>query len=103
MKLIKNVSISDPFVKDWLLMNSVIWTVLICIVYFLLSKIVLPRLMKNRAPLEIKNIIIIYNVVQVLANIYLTVNSYLAARTVTHICDIDKYDVKVSTYIVYKY
>ncbi|KAG5883064.1 hypothetical protein JTB14_030439 [Gonioctena quinquepunctata] len=55
---------SDPRVRDWAMMSSPVPTVLICTFYAYFSKVLGPRIMENRKPFDLRNILIIYNLVQ---------------------------------------
>lgn len=61
----------DPRVDGWLLMSSPFPTLLICAAYIYFVKSLGPRLMKNRAPFELRKTIIAYNVVQVVFSIWI--------------------------------
>lgn len=61
----------DPRASDYPLMGSPFPTILILVLWF---KFILqwgPNFMKNREPLNLKNIIIVYNILQVLVNAYI--------------------------------
>lgn len=45
--------------------------VMVLAVYIIFVKLVGPNFMKNRKPLELKNVITIYNIVQIITNTYL--------------------------------
>jgi elongation of very long chain fatty acids protein 7 len=61
----------DPRVDGWFLMSSPFPTLLICSCYIYFVKSLGPRLMRDRKPFELRSAIIIYNVIQVVASIYL--------------------------------
>ncbi|XP_046644160.1 elongation of very long chain fatty acids protein-like [Daphnia pulicaria] len=61
----------DPRVDGWFLMSSFFPTMIICSCYIYFVKSLGPRLMRDRKPFELRSAIIIYNVIQVLASIYL--------------------------------
>lgn len=63
----------DPRTKDWFLSGSFypLATILASYLYFCLYAG--PAWMKNRKPFELKNTLIVYNVVQVILSIYLVV------------------------------
>ncbi|XP_046444486.1 elongation of very long chain fatty acids protein-like [Daphnia pulex] len=61
----------DPRVDGWFLMSSPVPTLIICSCYIYFVKSLGPRLMRDRKPFELRSAIIIYNVIQVLASIYL--------------------------------
>lgn len=61
----------DPRTSNWLLMSSPgpLLTILATYLYFCISAG--PRYMKDRKPYDLKNVIILYNFVQVLMSIFL--------------------------------
>ncbi|KAK7790394.1 hypothetical protein R5R35_012390 [Gryllus longicercus] len=61
----------DPRTKDWPLMSSPFPTAAICLSYVYLVKVVGPRIMENRKPLELKNVLVFYNLFQVLFSMWL--------------------------------
>ncbi|GLH15860.1 Elongation of very long chain fatty acids protein AAEL008004 [Gryllus bimaculatus] len=54
----------DPRTKDWPLMSSPFPTAAICLSYVYLVKVLGPRIMENRKPLELKNVLVFYNLFQ---------------------------------------
>ncbi|XP_005189663.3 elongation of very long chain fatty acids protein AAEL008004 [Musca domestica] len=71
---------ADPRVKDWPLVYSPVIPVSIIALYLLFVLKYGPKWMENRQPFELKNIMRVYNVIQVIANLVLFVcaipNSY---------------------------
>ncbi|XP_026813756.1 elongation of very long chain fatty acids protein AAEL008004-like isoform X1 [Rhopalosiphum maidis] len=61
----------DPRTKDWFLMSNPLPTALICATYVFTVKIAGPRLMANRKPMELRNILIAYNLFQVIFSSWL--------------------------------
>ncbi|KAG6446370.1 elongation of very long chain fatty acids protein AAEL008004 isoform X3 [Manduca sexta] len=61
----------DPRTNPWFLMSSPLPTLLICLSYVYLVKVVGPRFMENRKPYELKNLLIVYNFIQVLFSAWL--------------------------------
>ncbi|CAH0562041.1 unnamed protein product [Brassicogethes aeneus] len=61
----------DPRVADWVLLSSPLYTVAICLVYFLFVKVLGPKFMKNRKPYELRNTLIVYNAFLVLLSSWL--------------------------------
>ena len=55
----------DTRVDDWALMSSPLPTLFLCSAYFYIVKIWGPQFMKDRKPYELRNTLIVYNVVQV--------------------------------------
>ncbi|XP_044754503.1 elongation of very long chain fatty acids protein [Coccinella septempunctata] len=67
--------LADPRVKDWLLMKnpSGILTITAAYLYFIF--ILGPRYMKNKEPFNLKYVLIVYNFLQMLLSIYITVET----------------------------
>ncbi|XP_047527091.1 elongation of very long chain fatty acids protein AAEL008004-like isoform X3 [Vanessa atalanta] len=61
----------DPRTNPWFLMSSPFPTLLICLSYIYLVKVLGPRFMENRKPYELKNVLIVYNFSQVLFSAWL--------------------------------
>ncbi|KAG5872505.1 hypothetical protein JTB14_015450 [Gonioctena quinquepunctata] len=62
---------SDPRVNDWLLMSSPFYTLGICLAYVYIVKVLGPKLMENRKPFELKSLLIVYNLFQVIFSTWL--------------------------------
>lgn len=62
---------SDPRVNEWFLMSSPFPTLCMCLTYAYVVKVVGPKLMENRKPFELKYVLIIYNLFQVIFSTYL--------------------------------
>lgn len=62
---------ADAGTKDWYLVNSVFIPSAIDVVYLWFVLIAGPKWMQNRKPYNIKSLIMVYNVVQIIFNIYL--------------------------------
>ncbi|KAG7299734.1 hypothetical protein JYU34_016736 [Plutella xylostella] len=62
---------SDQRVRDWPLMSSPLPTLAICLTYVFTVKVLGPKLMENRKPFELKNVLIWYNLFQVIFSIWL--------------------------------
>lgn len=58
-------TVSDPRVSDWPLMDSPIPTILIVLLYIYGVVIFGPRMMANRKPYKLRNILVAYNAFQV--------------------------------------
>ncbi|CAF4754784.1 unnamed protein product [Pieris macdunnoughi] len=68
--------LASPITKDWFLASS-IWRVLgIILVYNIFARKLGPYLMRNREPYDLKNIIQLYNISQVVASAYLVYQGY---------------------------
>lgn len=61
----------NPVVKDLPLMSSPIYVVIITALYLLFCIQVGPSLMKNRKPYELEKVMIAYNIIQMVMNLYL--------------------------------
>ncbi|XP_066996660.1 very long chain fatty acid elongase AAEL008004 [Anabrus simplex] len=57
---------SDPRVNHWSMMSSPFPTLAICLFYVYFSKVLGPRIMENRKPFQLRQILIVYNCVQTL-------------------------------------
>lgn len=55
---------SDPRVKDWPMMSSPFPTLALCIFYVYFSKSLAPKLMENRKPMDLRKILVYYNLFQ---------------------------------------
>ena len=60
---------SDPRVKDWFLMSSPWPCLTIIFLYYILIKIG-PLIMTNRKPMELRNVLVFYNVFMVMMTGY---------------------------------
>lgn len=58
--------VSDPRVNDWPLMQSPIPTLMMVVTYLYVVVFLGPRLMANRKPYKLNNILILYNAAQVI-------------------------------------
>lgn len=61
----------DPRTANWPLMSSPFYTLGICLCYIYIVKVLGPKLMENRKPFQLKNVLIVYNFLQVLFSIFL--------------------------------
>ncbi|KAJ8947684.1 hypothetical protein NQ314_008561 [Rhamnusium bicolor] len=62
---------NNPRADEYFLMSSVMYPLLIVTGYLYFVNTWGPNFMKNRKPVEIKNILIIYNLTQIIFNMYL--------------------------------
>lgn len=62
---------SDQRVKDWFLMSSPLPTLTICLTYIFIVKVIGPQFMKDRKPFELKQVLIWYNLFQVIFSTWL--------------------------------
>ncbi|KAJ9590186.1 hypothetical protein L9F63_016675 [Diploptera punctata] len=69
---------SDPRVNDWLLMSSPFPTMAICLSYAYFVKVIGPKIMENRKPMDLRNVLIFYNLVQVIFSAWLFYESMVA-------------------------
>lgn len=63
-KFIPRLCFTDPRVNGWPMMSSPIPTLAICLFYAYFSKVLGPKLMENRKPFNLKDLLIVYNLVQ---------------------------------------
>lgn len=75
LETIKKDIVYDDEVDNWFLMPHWFPVTAIVVVYLLFVKIIGPNMMKDRKPVEIKNIMLVYNLIQTLYNAYIV--SYL--------------------------
>ncbi|KRT79806.1 hypothetical protein AMK59_8248 [Oryctes borbonicus] len=61
----------DHRTANWFLMTSPFYTLGICISYVIIVKYIGPKLMENRKPFHLKNILILYNFLQVIFSTWL--------------------------------
>nr|CAD7427539.1 unnamed protein product [Timema monikensis] len=61
----------DPRTSHWPLMSSPFPTLAICLSYVYLTKFAGPKLMENRKPFELRNVLIAYNLFQVIFSTWL--------------------------------
>ena len=66
-----NVVVSDPRVNDWFLMSSPFYTLAICLTYAYFVKVIGPKIMENRKPMDLRNVLIVYNFIQVIFSAWL--------------------------------
>ncbi|KAJ8667636.1 hypothetical protein QAD02_009299, partial [Eretmocerus hayati] len=62
---------ADKRTTNWFLMSSPFPTLFICLSYVYLVKVLGPRLMENRKPFQLKNVLIVYNLLQVIFSAWL--------------------------------
>ncbi|XP_030376556.1 elongation of very long chain fatty acids protein AAEL008004 isoform X3 [Scaptodrosophila lebanonensis] len=61
----------DSRTKDWPMMSSPFPTLAACLTYVYLVKVLGPRLMENRKPLNLQNTLVAYNAIQVVFSAWL--------------------------------
>ncbi|KAA0196123.1 hypothetical protein HAZT_HAZT003532 [Hyalella azteca] len=81
---------NDPVVADtrmdgWFMMESPLPTTVVCLVYVWLVKVAGPRFMKDRQPYQLKNLIIVYNFLQVLFSMFIFYEMPLPALLIINI------------------
>ena len=64
----------DKRSDGWFLMESIWPTVIASVVYVLFSKVFGPAYMKNREPIQLKGLMMIYNIVQVVSCLWMFIN-----------------------------
>ncbi|XP_045493641.1 elongation of very long chain fatty acids protein AAEL008004 isoform X2 [Colias croceus] len=67
----------DPRTNPWFLMSSPFPTLIICLSYVYLVKVIGPKFMENRKPYELQNLLIIYNFSQVIFSMWLFYESLM--------------------------
>jgi hypothetical protein len=67
------VCVSDPRTAKWPLMSSPFPTVAICLSYIDIVKVLGPKVMENKKPMELRKVLIYYNLFQVLFSLWLFV------------------------------
>ncbi|XP_041976153.1 elongation of very long chain fatty acids protein-like [Aricia agestis] len=75
---------SDPRVKDWFLMSSPLPTLSICLTYVFIVKFLGPKLMQNRKPFDLQNVLIWYNLFQVIFSCWLFYESIISGWFTTY-------------------
>jgi hypothetical protein len=63
--------VSDPRTAKWPLMSSPFPTLAICLGYVYIVKALGPRVMENRKPMDLRKVLVYYNLFQVLFSIWL--------------------------------
>ncbi|CAN7946965.1 unnamed protein product [Ixodes hexagonus] len=64
------LSLRDPRIKNWETLENPTYIFVLLASYLYVAKSLGPRYMKNRDPYELKGVIMVYNLFQVLANVY---------------------------------
>ncbi|XP_055321846.1 elongation of very long chain fatty acids protein 7 isoform X2 [Sitodiplosis mosellana] len=62
---------SDPRVNDWPMMSSPIPTIGLCLFYAYFNKSLMPKIMANRKPFDLRNILVVYNLFQTVFSIWI--------------------------------
>lgn len=72
LKLYENLKVkySDPRTSDWFMMSSPIPSMAISLIYVAFV-LITPRIMKNREPFKLKEIMLLYNFAMVILSLYL--------------------------------
>lgn len=83
-------TVSDPRVSDWPLMNSPFPTFAIVLLYLYSVTILGPRIMVNRKPFRLRNILVAYNAFQVVFSLA------MMYEVIIHSCD-TKFDLHDAT------
>nr|CAD7601290.1 unnamed protein product [Timema genevievae] len=66
----ETAGVADPRVKNWPLIGSPIYLLVIIALYLFFVLVAGPKFMENRRPYNLKKIIAVYNIFQVVANSY---------------------------------
>lgn len=61
----------DPSTKNWFLMGTPVPLLIILVTYVYFCKSAGPRFMRDRKPYDLKNVIVVYNIIQVLLSVYI--------------------------------
>ena len=67
-KTILSTILAHPRVSDWMLMSSPLATVILCLTYLLIVRVLGPLFMANREPYDLKYPMLAYNLFQTLFN-----------------------------------
>ncbi|XP_053682256.1 elongation of very long chain fatty acids protein 7 isoform X2 [Sabethes cyaneus] len=70
--------LSDPRTKEWPLMSSPFPTIAISLSYAYFVKVLGPRLMENRKPFQLRQVLIVYNAIQVAFSTWLFYEACMA-------------------------
>lgn len=62
---------SDPRVNDWAMMSDPFPTLFICLFYAYFVRVLGPKFMENRKPFDLRNLMILYNLFQVIFSTWL--------------------------------
>ncbi|XP_063226483.1 very long chain fatty acid elongase AAEL008004 [Bacillus rossius redtenbacheri] len=74
---------SDPRVNQWSMMGSPLPTLAICLFYAYFAKVLGPRLMENKKPFDLRNVLVVYNFLQMLFSAWIF-NEYLQSGWAGH-------------------
>ncbi|XP_075210772.1 very long chain fatty acid elongase 7-like isoform X2 [Lycorma delicatula] len=66
---------TDPRTRGWFLMSTPFHPLLLVILYQYFVKVAGPKLMKKRKPMTLNNVLILYNIFQILINSYLVIQA----------------------------
>ena len=80
------INLGDPRVKNWPLMGTPTWTLLITLAYVLMCNF-LPKYMQTTKPLQLTKVLLIYNSVIILTNLYIAFELYPAIATYSWTCE----------------
>ncbi|XP_021373456.1 elongation of very long chain fatty acids protein 7-like [Mizuhopecten yessoensis] len=72
---------ADPRVEDWFMMSSFIPSLVICVLYVIIVQFG-PTIMANRKPMEIKNVLLVYNLGMVALSTYIFMEFLLSGWAV---------------------
>lgn len=71
MESVSTISFSDQRTTNWFMMSSPFPTLFICLSYVYGVKVLGPKLMENRKPFQLKNVLIVYNLFQMVFSAWL--------------------------------
>ncbi|CAG9817505.1 unnamed protein product [Phaedon cochleariae] len=76
-----------PVELGLILMSSPIWPILIVVAYFYFCLNLGPKLMEHRKPFELKKTIIVFNIAQILINLYIFYESFIELSYTNWSCE----------------
>ncbi|PBC32076.1 Elongation of very long chain fatty acids protein [Apis cerana cerana] len=77
MESVSTISFSDQRTTNWFMMSSPFPTLFICLSYVYGVKVLGPKLMENRKPFQLKNVLIVYNLFQMVFSAWLFYESLM--------------------------
>lgn len=87
---------SDPRVNNWAMMSSPFPTLAICLFYGYFVKVLGPKLMENRKPLDLRKVMIWYNLFQVIFSMWL-----FNEVSIIHIIGFDENSLRYSVFFIF--
>jgi len=87
---------ADPRTKDWLLVWGDYSYVLACTISYLLFLWIGPKIMKNRAPIEMRWLLVVYNMGLMALSLYMMIEIILSTYAANYGITCQVYDVKTT-------